>query len=462
MSDTPAPASPLPATAIEHAPIDALKPHPNNARTHSKRQIKMIAASIERFGFMGSVLVDDDLTIIAGHGRVAAAKSLGLKIVPILRTTHLDADGVRAYMLADNQLALKAGWDTELIAIELQHLLDLDIPAEALGFEAPDVDAFLDAAAAADPANKAGPEDAIPAPAAAAVARSGDLWRLGRHRLVVGDARDEAAYAMLFADDDTGDGAGTHGADVMFTDPPYNVPIDGFAGGKGEAERREFAMASGEMSPAQFTAFLEATLAPAAARLRDGAVAFVCMDWRHNRELQAAGDVLFDALLNICVWTKTNGGLGSLYRSQHELVFVFRKGEGPHLNNVELGRHGRNRTNVWAYAGANAFGGKKRQDELAMHPTVKPVRLIVDALEDVSKRSDIVIDPFGGSGSTLIAAEACGRAARLIEIDPLYCDVIIRRFEAYTGKQARLAATGESFEDVAEARGAVTDDTSAL
>jgi DNA modification methylase len=265
---------------------------------------------------------------------------------------------------------------------------------------------------------------------------------LGRHRLACGDARDAGAYDALMAG---------QAADMLFTDPPYNVPIDGFAGGKGKVERREFAMASGEMGEAQFQAFLEATLGPAAAVTRDGAIAFVCMDWRHVGELLAAGAAVFDELKNICVWTKTNGGMGSLYRSQHELVFVFKKGRAPQCNNVELGRHGRNRTNVWAYAGANAFGAA-REAELAMHPTVKPVALIEDAIKDVTRRGALVLDPFGGSGSTLIAAERCGRLARVIEIDPLYCDTIIKRFEAYTGKQALLEASAESYETLREVR----------
>lgn len=205
------------------------------------------------------------------------------------------------------------------------------------------------------------------------------------------------------------------------------------------------------MGQAQFQTFLDATLGPAAAMVRDGAIAFVCMDWRHIGELLAAGQVVFDELKNICVWAKTNGGMGSLYRSQHELVFVFKRGRAPHRNNVELGRHGRNRTDVWTYAGANAFG-TAREAELAIHPTVKPVALIEDAIKDVSSRGDLVLDPFGGSGSTLIAAERCGRVARLIEIDPLYCDTIIQRFEAYTGKQALHEASGNSYEALREVR----------
>lgn len=423
---------------LERAPIAALKPYTANARTHSKRQIKQIAASIERFGFTNPVLVDDDLMIIAGHGRVEAARLLGLKDVPVLKLSHLSEAEKRAYVLADNRLAEKAGWDRELLALELQGLIDLNFDVGVIGFEVAEVDIILDAAEAANPTARDAPEDRTPSPEQQATTRLGDVWELGRHRLACGDARDSGVYATLMADEV---------ADVLFTDPPYNVPIDGFAGGAGKAIRREFAMASGEMSQAEFVTFLKASLGPAARHCRDGAIAFVCMDWRHMRELQDACAQVFDELKNVCVWTKSNGGMGSLYRSQHELVFVFKKGGEAHANNVELGRFGRNRTNVWAYAGVNTFRAG-RDDELAMHPTVKPVALIEDALKDVSNRGGVVLDPFGGSGSTLIAAERCGRRARLIELDPLYCDVIVRRFEAYTGKRAILAGANLRFEDV--------------
>jgi DNA modification methylase len=436
--------NPLFETKLERTPIAALKPYPANARTHSKRQIKQIAASIEKFGFTNPVLVDDDLMILAGHGRVQAAKLLGLEEIPIVRISHLSEADKRAYVLADNQLALKAGWDRETLAIELQGLIDLNFDVGVIGFEVAEVDLILDTAREANPNARAAPEDAIPAPARQAVTRLGDIWRLGRHRLICADARDPAAYAAFMSDEQ---------ADIVFTDPPYNVPIDGFVGGKGRAERREFAMASGEMSKAEFATFLTATLDPAAHQCRDGAIAFVCMDWRHMSELLAAGAAVFDELKNVCVWTKSNGGMGSLYRSQHELVFVFKKGAGAHVNNVELGRFGRNRTNVWPYAGANSFK-QGRDDELAMHPTVKPVALVEDAIKDVSDRGALVLDPFGGSGSTLVAAERCGRSARLIELDPLYCDVIVRRFETYTGKRATLAGADRDFEDIAAARAA--------
>jgi DNA modification methylase len=412
---------------IERAPIAALSSNPRNARTHSPRQIEQIAASIQRFGFTNPVLVDDGLMIIAGHGRVAAAKKLGLEEVPVVRLSHLSEADKRAYVIADNRLAEKAGWDREILAIELQGLVELKYEIELTGFEIAEIDLMLDAAVDADPNGPQTPEDATPAPPDEPATRLGDIWTLGRHRLICGDALASHTYTRLM---------GSERAQAMFTDPPYNVAIDGFAGGKGKLKRREFAMASGEMSKPAFEAFLSTTLKNAAAQLQDGAIAYVCMDWRHLGELLGAGEAAFDELKNLCVWTKSNGGMGSLYRSQHELVFVFKRGKASHCNNVELGRFGRNRTNVWAYAGANAFG-RERDQALAMHPTVKPVALIEDALKDVTRRGDLVLDPFGGSGSTLIAAEKCGRSARLIELDPLYCDVIVKRFETYTGKTAQ-------------------------
>ena len=290
-----------------------------------------------------------------------------------------------------------------------------------------------------------GAEDEIALVRDAAVSRSGDVWRVGRHRLVCGDARDKAAYRALL---------GNESADLIFTDPPYNVPIDGHVCGSGRIRHREFAMGVGEMSSAEFTAFLEQTLGPAAERCRDGAIAFVCMDWRHAEQLTAAGKVVFTELKNLCVWNKSNAGMGSFYRSKHELVFVFKKGTAPHVNSFGLGETGRPRSNVWDYPGVSSVG-PSRMEELAMHPTVKPTRLVADAIKDCSRRGDLVLDPFGGSGTTLIAAEKTGRSARLIEYDPAYCDTILRRFERVTGKQSLLLATGETFEDVEQHRGCI-------
>lgn len=422
--------------------VASLKPYARNARTHSKRQIKQIAESIERFGFVNPVLVGDDGTIIAGHGRVDAARLLGLRAVPTLALSHLTEAEKRAYVIADNKLALNAGWDREILAIELQGLIDLDFEVELTGFSLAEIDLVLDEAGEADPNVPDSAEDIFAVVAGPAISRRGDLWIMGRHKLICGDARDTSDYARLL---------GSERVDMVFTDPPYNVSIDGNVCGLGTVRHREFAFASGEMSQMQFTRFLEDSLGPMASVMRDGAIAFVCMDWRHMEELLTAGKSVFTELKNLVVWNKTNGGMGAFYRSKHELIFVFKQGTAPHTNSFGLGETGRYRTNVWDYAGISSISAS-RSEELAMHPTVKPVALIADAIRDCSKRGEIILDSFGGSGSTLIAAEKTGRAARVIEYDPIYCDTIVRRWQAYSGKDARLAGCDSVFDEIAEAR----------
>jgi DNA modification methylase len=431
--------------AIEQVSVRSLKPYPRNARRHSNAQIKQIAASISRFGFNNPILISDDGEIVAGHGRAAAAQLLGLETVPTLRLSHLTELERRAYVIADNKLALNAGWDREMLAIEFQGLVDLDFEIELTGFSLAEVDIVLDEAreSSTDGAD-ASVEDAIPPYRhdAPAVSQMGDLWLLGRHKLICGDARDGGAYDLLVGDD---------AVDLMCTDPPYNVPIDGHVCGSGRIRHRDFAMGVGEMDKDQFTRFLVETLGLAAARCRDGAIAFVFMDWRHIGDLLTAGEQVFSELKNLCVWNKTNGGMGTFYRSKHELIFVFKVGTAPHINTFGLGETGRYRTNVWDYAGVNTFRSG-RLEELELHPTVKPVDLVSDAIRDGSRRAGIVLDPFGGSGTTLIAAQKSGRCARLIEYDPLYCDVILRRFEAVTGTSAILAWTRQTFEERAAER----------
>jgi DNA methylase/ParB-like nuclease domain len=367
------------AVAIEPMPVPNLRPYPGNARTHSRKQVRQIAESIRRFGFNNPVLIGDDGEIIAGHGRVEAARLLGLESVPTVRLAHLDAAQRRAYVLADNKLALNAGWDRELLAIELQGLIDLAFDVELTGFSAAEIDIVLDEAREGSPDGAAEPEDQVPfAPddPATAVTRPGDVWCLGRHRLICGDARDRAVFDLLMGDER---------ADLIFTDPPYNVPIDGHVSGLGRIRHREFAMGAGEMSAEAFTTFLQQTLGHAAALARDGAIAFVCMDWRHMEELLMAGRAVFSELKNLCVWNKTNGGMGTFYRSKHELVFVFKVGIAAHTNTFGLGESGRYRTNVWDFAGVNTMRAGRSED-LAMHPTVKPVALVAEAIKDCSRR----------------------------------------------------------------------------
>jgi DNA modification methylase len=370
-------------------PLQALRPYPRNARRHSKKQIQQIADSIRRFGFTNPVLVSDDGEIIAGHGQVAAARLLGLSSVPTVALSHLSQAERRAYVLADNKLALNAGWDQEMLAIELQGLIDLEFDISVTGFSLAEVDLVLDTARDSAPDTPEGSEDGIPPIADDPVTRQGDIWRLGRHRLICSDARRPADYAALL----TGETV-----DLIFTDPPYNVPIDGHVCGLGRIRHKDFAMGVGEMSETDFTTFLAETLGAAAATCRDGAIAFVCMDWRHMAELVTAGRKVFSEMKNLCVWNKTNGGMGTFYRSKHELVFVFKVGTGPHVNSFGLGETGRYRTNVWDYPGISSLSAS-RAEALAMHPTVKPVALVADAIRDCSKRGDIVLDGFAGSGT---------------------------------------------------------------
>jgi len=429
---------------IEQTPILALRVQDRNARTHTKRQIRQIANSIKRFGFTNPILTDDSLQILAGHGRLEAARLLGMSTVPSIRLSHMSDAEKRAYVIADNAIALKAGWDRETLAIEMQELVDLGFEVELTGFETAEIDLLLDEWKLT--CTESGePEDECPTPGIVApVSQHGDMWALGSHRLLCGDARYSETYGQLLE---------SERADLVFADPPYNVRIDGHVSGLGRVRHREFAMASGEMKEEEFTTFLTDVFQRTAEVSRDGCLHYICMDWRHLHEALSAGRAVYSSLLNLCVWNKDNGGMGSLYRSKHELVLLFKVGTAPHMNNVELGHHGRNRTNVWDYAGVNTFR-TDRLDELAMHPTVKPVALIADAIKDTSRRSNIILDPFGGSGSTMIAAEKTGRRARIIEIDPQYVDVAVRRWQSYAGKSARLVGSDATFEETSENRSA--------
>ena len=434
---------------VAECPIDDLQPYPNNARKHSRRQIDQIAASIRQFGFTNPVLIDETRTILAGHGRVEAARLIGLDAVPTLRIEHLSNDEKRAYILADNRLAELAGWDDEVLAIELQHLteIDLDFDIEITGFETAEIDLLI------EPLNQGDDRSADTLPDrdkdTPVVTNPGDLWLLGKHRLLCGNALDPKSYCRLM------DGAK---ARMVFTDPPYNVPIDGHVCGSGKIRHREFAMASGEMSEAEFIDFLEVCLRNMRDWCVDGAIMDVCMDWRHLFELLTASRRADLQQLNLCVWNKDNGGMGSFYRSKHELVCVFKTGTTPQINNVELGRFGRNRTNVWDYPGVNTLRAG-RLDDLAMHPTVKPVALVADAIKDCTRRGDIVLDSFVGSGTTLIAAEKTGRIGYGLEIDPLYVDTAVRRWQQLTGGTAVHAESGAKFDELDAERKAMDSGT---
>jgi DNA modification methylase len=426
------------------APRD-LKRNPKNPRIHSEKQIRQLAESIRAFGFNTPILVDSGLKVIAGHGRVQAAELLGMKLVPTIRLEHLSPPQATAFMIADNKLTENSEWDERLLGQQLKILseVELNFSLETIGFEMGEIDILI---AGASPATDSDPdrEDALPETTTAVpVSRTGDLWLLGRNRIVCGNSLIADTYDVLM------DG---EGAAMVFSDPPYNVPISGHATGLGAIRHQNFKMASGEMSEAEFTDFLAQVCMRMAARTVEGSLHFLCIDWRHLSELLVAGKQVYSELKNVCVWVKDNGGMGSLYRSQHELVLIFKNGEERHTNNVQLGRYGRYRTNVWNYPGANSFSRTTQEGNLLeLHPTVKPVALIADAMMDCSTRGGLILDPFLGSGSTVIAAERTGRICYGIELDPVYVDTILRRWQAFTGVSATHGSSGRRFAELEEA-----------
>ncbi|UVO50172.1 site-specific DNA-methyltransferase [Sphingomonas sp. SUN019] len=432
---------------IEYLPVAALTPDPKNARKHSKKQITLLAANIREFGFTNPLLIDEKQQVIAGHARLEAAASVPLERVPCVKIDGLTNTARMALAIADNKIGDMSTFDLEILSATLADLEMLDFNVELTGFETAEIDLLLDQSAttsrssAPDPADVVEPID----PNAAAVSSVGDLWMLGDHRLLCGDALSAGSFSQLL---------GNELADLIFSDPPYNVPIDKNVSGLGRVRHREFAMAAGEMSSREFTNFLSTALGLMAKFSRDGSIHYVCMDFRHIGELLEAGGSAYDELKNMCVWVKGSGGMGSLYRSEHELVFVFKKGNAPHINNVQLGKFGRYRTNVWRYPGLNSFG-RQRNEELASHPTVKPVSLVADAIRDCSNRGGLVLDAFAGSGTTIIAAERTRRRAAAIELDPLYVDTAVRRWERFTGRAATLNGDGRTFAEVMTERGAL-------
>lgn len=426
---------------VVERPLAELKSSPRNARTHTKKQIHLIAESIKGFGFVAPILIDGSGEIVAGHGRYEAATLLGMTTVPVVCLDHLAPHQISAYRIADNRLAEMAGWDNEILKVELAHLIEIDFEVELTGFATPQIDLIV--SADESPAPKADPADAVEPIGAQAVTQRGDLWLLGEHRILCGDARERADYVTLL---------GGELAQMCFTDPPYNVKIDGHVGGLGKIKHRPFLMASGEMSKPEFIGFLTSVLGEIKAASQDGALIYTCIDGPHLHEMLTAGYAVFDELKTVITWAKTNGGMGSFYRSQTELIPLWKTGKAPHINNIELGRHGRYRTTLWSYAGANGFG-RGRMEDLATHPTVKPCAMVMDAIKDASKTKGIILDPFGGSGTTLIAAAKTKRRGYLMELDPLYVDGAIARWEKLFKGEARHAETGLSFLEMAEQRG---------
>ena len=428
---------------VVYRAIGELKPDPKNSRLHSKKQIRQIANSIKTFDFNEPILVDRYGNVIAGHSRVLACQELGLTEVPTLCLEHLTEAQIRAFMIADNRLTEISTWNDQLLAEQLQELslLDLDFDIEVTGFEMGEID--LRIASLEDEAEPGDdPADILPEPPARPpISKCGDLWHLGRHRVLCGNALGRADFAALM---------GEERAVSVFTDPPYNVPIDGHVSGLGAIHHRPFPMASGEMDKPAFTAFLAQACQNLAEFSTNGSIHFICIDWRHLYELLTAGQDVYDELKNLCVWVKDNGGMGSLYRSRHELVLVFKHGDNGHRNNVQLGQFGRNRSNVWHYPGANSFARFGEEGNLlALHPTVKPVAMVADAILDCSARGDIVLDAFLGSGTTVVAAERTGRRCYGMELDPAYVDTAIRRWQVLTGESALHATSDRSFADLA-------------
>jgi len=428
---------------IVYRAIDQLTPDPANPRRHSKKQIRQIAESIRIFGFNVPILIDREGKVIAGHGRLLACRELGVTEVPTLCLDHLTPAQARAFMIADNRLTEIATWDDRLLAEQLKDLSlsGIDFSLEVIGFEMAEIDLRI---SSLDDMPEEGddPADVLPEGSAGPpVSKIGDAWLLGHHRLLCGSALDTLAFSALM---------GQEHAATVFTDPPYNVEIDGNVSGLGAIHHRPFPMGFGEMNRAEFTAFLGQALRNMAAFSAAGSLHYICMDWRHIEELLTAGAEAYGELKNLCVWAKDNAGMGSLYRSQHDLVFVFKQRGAAHRNNVQLGQFGRNRSNVWHYPGVNSFARCGEEGNLsALHPTVKPVALVADAILDCTERGEIVLDAFLGSGTTVIAAERTGRRCYAMELDPVYVDTAIRRWQALTGGKAHHAAGGRLFDDLA-------------
>jgi DNA modification methylase len=424
--------------------VGDVRAFPGNPRRHPESQIISLMKSIKRV-WTNPILIDEAGTILAGHGRLEAAKRLGMTEVPTVMLNGLSPAEKRAVVIADNRLPERAVWDFDLLRDHFRDLIEHDFDVELTGFSTGEVDLLMDStpkATAADPADDL-THFALDGPA---ISRPGDVWELGRHRLVCGDALRRETYECLLGGDL---------AQMVATDPPYNLRIDGHVMGRGRVRHREFKMASGEMSESAFTGFLEKFIRWLIGFSRDGSIHYVFMDWRHLPELLGAARPLYAEWKALLIWNKSNAGQGSFYRSKHELIAVFKSGTAPHINNFGLGGEGRYRSNVLDYPGVNSLHPARR-GELDLHPTVKPIALIADLIRDCSRRNGIVLDPFGGSGTTILAAERTRRIARVIELDPLYVDVTVRRWQHITGIPARHLESQLGFTELGARRGAVS------
>lgn len=413
-----------------------------SARRHPGKQIKTIAGSLVEYGFMIPLVISAKGELVSGHARLAAAKLLGLKQVPTTCAAHLSDKQLVAYALAENRLAEMSDWDNDVLRANLTLLMadGGDLSKMHIGLEMGHVDLIL--GSGEDQAASDGDDAEVAQPQGNPVTRLGDKWVSVDRRLTIvcGDSRSEETYERLL---------GLEKVALIATDPPWNVAINKVV--SRTRKHREFHEATGEMSASMFRQFLVDNCHFFARYSKDGALVFIFMDWRHIEDLIAVGREVFRTFINLCVWRKTTGGMGGLYRSAHELCAVFKNGDAPHINNVMLGRHGRNRSNVWTHEGANTFR-KGRKADLAAHPTVKPVRMIMDIILDASNPNDLVLDSFLGSGTTLLAAHRTGRRGAGIDIDPTFVDVAISRIQAATGVSFSLSDTGEIFGDVAARR----------
>ena len=434
----------LPTLATVDVALDDLRLPARKLRACDPAHVREVAGSISALGFCNPILIGKNNLVLDGAIRIEAARQLGLGRIPCVRIDHLSDVEQRALRLAVNRLGEKGQWNLDELKIEFEELILTDTPIEITGFSFDQIDQIV----LGDEPDGIEQGPLAPEEGAAAVARLGDIFQFGPHRVMCGSATDPEVVRQLMQGDDP--------ARLILTDEPYNVKISGHVTG---GTHREFAMASGEMSNDEFLAFNVAWMEAAIPCLCDGGVFGTFIDWRGNPIVHAAATKLGLTPLNLIVWAKTNAGMGSLYRSQHELLPLFKNSDAPHVNNIQLGKSGRWRSNVLTYPGASSLGSDARRG-LQDHPTVKPTVMLEDALLDLTNRGDIVLDPFLGSGSTLIAAENTGRMCRGVELDPLYVDVIIRRYEAATAKNALLVETGESFGELSARREREADQTS--
>lgn len=412
--------------AVAYVPTESLIPYANNARRHSPKQIRKIVRSLDEFGWTNPLIVTRGSEVICGHGRLAAAKLRGDRQVPVIVIDDLTEAERRAYIIADNALAEKASWDRAMLVTELCGLLELGYDVEVTGFDTLEIDTML-TVGNDDP--RADEEVVgLPDEKQEPLTRLHDHWIIGRHHLLCADATLPESYDLLLGD---------VRPELAFVDPPYNVDA-GRISGLGRVKHGSFVQGSGELSDGAFVHdFLRPMLRCLSRFCAAGAIAFICCDWRMDPLLREAATGVLKEQKNLIVWAKTSAGLGSFYRSQYELIQAWKVSAGRTINNFGLGQGGRHRSNLWTYEGANVFR-RGRMEDLSDHPTVKPTRLIADALRDCSRRGGVVIDPFLGSGSTLAAAEITGRTGYGFELDPKYCDVILRRLAKATGATPSL------------------------